>query len=247
MSPEPAESPQEWELRVQVPPGWVEFVAYEDDASALAAFDELLAPLSRALSADQVVRLRQNFARARCLSTGANLRIGGTVLTLWDENQPTAWYYGIWAWGMAGLDGISPVGLLERGLGWAVGSELSALSAMLDHSEQEDFTLVDGRVGSSLHATLRADLVEVPTQADGIDPPGQMGIVLAAVPLPGLPDAAALILGVSPTVEQRPAMSVYASVMAHSVHVVGETMPHVLTVDIALEDAFDDRSAGVER
>ncbi len=76
----------------------------------------------------------------------------------------------------------------------------------------------------------------------------EMGPVLAGVPLPGLPDAAALVVGVSPTLDQRAAMSVFASVMAHSVHVVGAGMPEVPVVDMTLEQAFgEERAAGAGR
>ncbi len=75
-----------------------------------------------------------------------------------------------------------------------------------------------------------------------------MGLVLAAVPLPGLSDAAGLVVGVSPTLDQRAAMAMFASVMAHSVHVVGEGVPDVPVVDMTFEDAFgDQRSDGTAR
>lgn len=245
MSPTPVGSPAEWELRVQVPPGWIEFVAHEDDEAALAAFDELLEPHRDALSDEQTARLRRDFARARRLSVGANLRIGGAVLTLWEDDLPTVWYYGIWTLGMTERNGVNPVGLVERGLGWALGSDRSALSLMLVGSRQEDFALVDGRIGASLHATLRGDSLSTPSDAEGVELPSEMGIVLAAVPLPELPQAAALIVGVSPTLDQRAAMSVFASVMAHSVHVLGEGVTDVPGIDMTVEEAFgDERSAG---
>ncbi len=245
MSPAQVGSPPEWELRVQVPPGWIEFVAHEDDEAALAAFDEILEPHRGSLSAEETARLRRDFARARRLSVGANLRIGGAVLTLWEDGRPSVWYYGIWTLGMTELDGVNPVGLLERGLGWALGSDRSPLSLMLVDPRQEDFTMVDGRVGSSLHATLRGDLLSVPPDVGEVGAPAEMGMVLAAVPLPGLPDAAALVVGVSPTLGQRAAMSVFASVMAHSVHVLGEGVTDVPDFDMTFEEAFgDERSAG---
>lgn len=245
MSPAPVESPPEWELRVQVPPGWIEFVAHADDDAALAVFDEMLAPHRDSLSAAETARLRCDFARARQLSVGARLRIGGAVLTLWQDGQLTVWYYGIWTLGMTELDGINPVGLLERGLRHALGSDQSPLSSMLIDPRQEDFAMVDGRVGSSLHATLRGDLLSIPPGAGEVGAPAEMGMVLAAVPLPGLPDAAALVVGLSPTLDQRAAMSVFASVMAHSVHVLGNGVTEVPVFDRTLEEAFDDeRSAG---
>lgn len=248
MNPAPVGSPPEWELRVQVPPGWIEFVAHDDDDAALAVFDELLEPHRDSLSTGETARLRRDFTRARRLSVGANLRIGGAVLTRWDDDRPTVWYYGIWTFGMMGLDGVNPVGLLERGLGWALDSDRSAMAAMLADPRQEDFAMVDGRVGSSLHATLRGDLVGAPPDGDDIEVPAEMGLVLAAVPLPGLPDAAALVVGVSPTIGQRAAMSMFASVMAHSAHVVGEGVADVPVLDVTFEEAFgDQRSAGTAR
>lgn len=245
MSPAPAGSPPEWELRVQVPPGWIEFVAHEDDDAALAAFDEILEPHRDSLSAEETAWLRRDFARARRLSIGASLRIGGAVLTLWEDGRPTVWYYGIWTLGMTELDGVNAVGLFERGLGRALGSDRSPLSSMLVDPRQENFTMVDGRIGSSLHAALRGDFLGIPPDADEVRAPAEMGMVLAAVPLPGLPDTAALVVGVSPTLDQRAAMSVFASVMAHSVHVLGEGMTDVPGFDMTFEDAFgDERSAG---
>lgn len=242
------ESTPEWELQVQVPPGWIEFVAHNDEQAALAAFDELLEPHHGSLRAEEADRLRRAFAGARHLSVGASLRIGGAVLTLWEDGQPTVWYYGVWTFGTAGLDGVNPVGLLERGLGWTIDSDRSLLSSMLTDARQEDFDLIDGRVGSSLHATLRSDLLPRPPDLDDVEVPADIGLVLAAVPLPGLPDVAALIIGVSPTLEQRAAMSMFASVMAHSVHVVGEGVADVPTVEMTLDQAFgDERSAKTAR
>lgn len=244
MNPAP-EPPSEWELRVQVPPGWIEFVAHDDDDTALATFDELVEPHRDSLTAEETDQLRRGFARARQLSLGANLRIGGAVLTLWEVDRPTVWYYGVWTFGMAGLAGINPVGLLERGLGWAIDSDRSVLSLMLSDTRQEDFDLIDGRVGSSLHATLRTDAIAVPPELHDVQVPEQMGLVLAAVPLPGLPEVAALIIGVSPTLDQRAAMSVCASMMAHSAHAVGDGVADVAAVEMTLDQAFGDRrSAG---
>lgn len=245
MSPAPVGSPPQWELRAQVPPGWIELVAHADDDAALAAFDEILEPHRDSLSAAETARLRRDFARARRLSLGAHLRIGGAVLTRWENVPLTVWYYGIWTLGMTELDGVSPVGLLERGLWRALGSDQSPLSWMLADPRQEDFTMVDGRIGSSLHATLRGDLLSIPPDAGEVRAPAEMGLVLAAVPLPGLPDAAALVVGISPTLDQRAAMSVFASVMAHSVHVLGEDVIDVPVFDRTLEEAFGGgRSAG---
>lgn len=73
----------------------------------------------------------------------------------------------------------------------------------------------------------------------------EMGMVLAAVPLPGLPDAAALVVGVSPTLEQRTAMSLFANVMAHSVHVVGAGVADVPGFDMTFAQAFgNEQTAG---
>lgn len=241
MNPAVDESPPEWELRVQVPPGWIELVAHDDDDAALATFDELLEPHRDSLSVEETDRLRHGFVRARRLSVGASLRIGGAVLTLWEDDRPTVWYYGVWTFGTAGLEGLNPVGLLERGLGWALDSDRSALSSMLVDPRQEDFDLVHGRIGTSLHATLRGDLLALPPDVDDVEIPEQIGLVLAAVPLPGLPEVAALIIGVSPTLEQRAAMSMFASVMAHSVHAVGGDVVDVAVLDMTLDQAFDDQ------
>lgn len=230
----------EWELRVQVPPGWIEFVAYEDDATAAAAFEALLEPYADSLSREQHDGMRDQLMWARRMSVAANLRIAGAVLTVWEDEQPTVWYYGAWAFGVAGLDGLNPVGLLERALGWAVESEQSALSSLLDAPVQEDFTTVDGRTGTSLYAIVRGSRLPSLAGGDDLILPEEAGLVLAGVPLPGLPDATALVVGVAPSVGERAAMSVWASLMTHSVHVIGGGIDEVPAVDMTLEEAFGD-------
>ncbi len=157
---------------------------------------------------------------------------------MWEDELPTAWYYGVATFDASPLAGINPVGLIERGLESVLGSGSSAFSRAISDPYWEDFETVDGRVGSSLFATLRAARLHMPPGADGLEPPGELGLALGVVGLPGLPQIAAMIIGVSPTVEERAAMAVFASVMAHSVHVAGDGLPELPMVDITLDEAF---------
>ncbi|MDQ4038957.1 MAG: hypothetical protein M3313_11580, partial [Actinomycetota bacterium] len=71
-----------------------EFVSHHGDQTALDAFDRLLESHLPALTRDETEWLRSDFLRARQLSLRSELRIGGSVLTVWEDELPTAWYYG---------------------------------------------------------------------------------------------------------------------------------------------------------
>ncbi len=221
-----------WELRAQVPPGWIELAAHDNDDAAESAFAELVEPYREHLTADQYRQAVETFRLLRAMAVRGGFQLCGALLTAWDEAEatvPTVWLYGLRAFGLAERTELNPVALLERVFRASVASAGDL---------PEDFETVDGRVGTALLTTVQPDAAAAALGGLPEVASGPMGVCVAAVPLPGLPDAAALVFGAAPNVEQRGAMSVIASILAHSVHVVGPGVPEVQLVDASLEEAL---------
>lgn len=218
-----------YELRVQTPPGWIEFAAHEDDAAGESAFVELIEPYRDHLDPAEYKKSIDVFRTMRAVAVQSGFQVSGAMLTAWHD-KPTVWTYGVRVMGLADNLGFSLAGLLER-----------VFRSRIAHGgdKPEEFKTVDGRVGSALLTSAELD----PKAREASGAPDvlsdTMGLCAATVPLPGIPDAAALIVGASPTVEQRDAMSVIASVIAHSVHVVGGDLKHeIQLVDASFEESF---------
>lgn len=229
------ETREPYELRVQTPPGWIEFAAHEDDAAAERSFVELIEPYREHLDPAEYKRSVDVFRTMRAVAVQSGFQVSGALLAAWHD-APTVWTYGVRVMGLADNLGFSLAGLLER----VFRSKIATGS-----DKPEEFKTVDGRVGSALVTTAELDprAREASTAPEVLS--DTMGMCVATVPLPGIPDAAALVVGASPTVDERDAMSVIASVMVHSVHVVGGDLEHeIQVVDASFEESFGLAEAG---
>ncbi len=229
-----------WELRTQVPPGYFELVQHESDDDMLAALDEMLEPHLDQLTDADVAGTRTQLLTARHMLAAVGLQIGGVVITAW-EGRASVWMYGVWLAPVQTDIGLNPVGLIERILASAVsGTGRTSLAALLSGGEPEDFDLLGGRVGSSLYTTADASALPLPPEMAGVDLPASAGVVLAAVPMPELPEVGALVMGAAPTVEERGAMAIGASVIAHTAHLMPIDEPDVKAtqIDVTLADLF---------
>ncbi|WP_169309974.1 hypothetical protein [Aeromicrobium marinum] len=235
----PVGTPSEpWEFRAQVPPGYIELVHHETDDDMLALFDEMLQPHADQLSDADLGATRTQLVSARRLLSSSGLQIGGVLMTAW-EGRATTWLYGVWLLHVESDVGLNPVGLVERVLGGVLGGGGSPVASLLSDVVQEDFELLGGRVGSSLYAVADTTALTPPAGLEGVDLPTSAGLVLAAVPVPELPEVAALVVGAAPTVEERGAMAVFASGIAHTAHLMpDDPQVEARPVEISILDAF---------
>lgn len=234
-APAPRSPGGEGELRVQVPPGWLPLTGAVSDEQAEAAFTAAVAPFRDKLNDRGLAALHQTFRDGRQLALGAGFHLAGALPTRWKQKIPTVWFYGMRVLRGVGGGAINPVALVERYLRVGLADPDSAPA---------DFYAVDGRVGTSLHTTLpRQDLPDVevgiaPMPVKRRLPNDPLGVVVAALPLPGSPRDVLLLFGAAPHAEQRSAMAIFASIMIHSAHVVGGKITTLRTVDLHLAEAF---------
>lgn len=224
----------EGELRVQVPPGWVPLTGSMSEGEATETFSARLRAEHGDLDEKRRTQMIREYDDARVLARSAGFHLSGVLPTLWKSKHPTVWFYGLRVLKDVGGERLNPAGLVERYLRVAVAGTGEA---------PIDFYAVDGRVGSSLATTLPRPAVPEVSQPVA-NRRGRkvisdaLGVVVAALSLPGAPRDVLLVFGAAPDVEQRSAMAIFASILIHSAHIVGGSVASVRTMGMRLEDAF---------
>jgi len=238
----------EGELRVQVPPGWLQLTGSMSEEQATEAFVATLQADYEDLDGKRTAQLTREYHDARVLARTAGFHISGVLPTLWKSKHPTVWFYGLRVLNGIGGARLNPAALIERYLQVTVAG---------DGESPMDFYAVDGRVGASLSTTLPRPAVPEVSQPQrnrrGTTVISDaLGAVVAALPLPGAPADVLLVFGAAPDVQQRSAMAIFASILIHSAHLVGGEdtgqVASLRTVGMRLEDAFGPgRATAAER
>jgi hypothetical protein len=196
-------------LWVQVPPGWLELVAFDADPAAEAWLTSLIDATPALLDATSEANLRAAYEHARSRTKGFDVASAGALVTVLPDQKVTVWQFTITVLTIpvhgAAATEINPMRVITQ----FIQGEMSA-----GHREDdtvETFETADGRDGVAIYTATQLDDGAAMRANIAHAEPDALGVVYAAVRLPLVPDDSAprvaLITGVAPTVAERELMA----------------------------------------